>query len=223
MPEKEEQQLAKRFISIFRGLSFSCVLAIAVLWRLVRWYWSDTTARDLSGFLDRRRDNSSEQRRSRESRPDARSAESSRIRREKHSSAVSEFLPPASEAEMGSWHFGGHRIWQWFHDGALHNGSTPNGYVEFSQHGILRTSMFPGGRGQWQLLENHEMIASFGKCHHYLSLMATSEGHPPVFQVRERRMIDRSPLRGKSKRVTKGRLDTTRRVDAVVEDSEQRG
>jgi len=121
-----------------------------------------------------------------------------------HKPAESAPVTGASEEEMGSqWHFEGCRRWLWLHDG-----SKPNGWVEFGVDGILRTSLCTGGRGAWERRANDEMVLTFGKCHHMIVLLTEAQGQAPMFELRERSMKDGSPLRGRpGVRRSRGRLE----------------
>eukprot|EP00933_Yihiella_yeosuensis_P047237 TRINITY_DN42987_c0_g1_i1.p1 TRINITY_DN42987_c0_g1~~TRINITY_DN42987_c0_g1_i1.p1 ORF type:complete len:219 (-),score=23.95 TRINITY_DN42987_c0_g1_i1:374-1030(-) len=109
-------------------------------------------------------------------------------------------LRPALEAELGpTWHFQGRRRWLW-----LHNGETPNGWIELGQGGSLQTSF--GGGGAWEIRRSGELVVTFGRCHHVLRLMPERPGAAPMFMMQERIMKDGSAIREKYMR-TKGRLD----------------
>ena len=118
--------------------------------------------------------------------------------------ADSALVCAAIACEMGpKWNFEGRRRWNWLHDGMK-----KNGWVEFGNDGVLRTSLCNGGLGQWVLWPNGEMKITFGKCHHVVFLLPQVEGQPPMFKMRERTMKDGSSLRGRPRgRVTRGCLE----------------
>ena len=123
----------------------------------------------------------------------------------------SEPVGAATECEMGpQWNFDGHRRWKWMHDG-----TTPNGWIEFGIEGVLRTSLSNDGRGQWKLQTSPlgivEMVISFGTCHHHVSLLPQVAGQSPMFKVRKRVMKSGKPLRkGQSGTDTRGFLEIER-------------
>ena len=120
----------------------------------------------------------------------------------------SEPVGAATECEMGpQWNFDGHRHWKWMHDGM-----TPNGWIEFGIKGVLRTSLCNKGHGKWKLqtspLGTVEMAISFGKCHHLVSLLPQVAGQPPMFKMRKRIMKNGNPSHeGQSDTVTRGFLE----------------
>ena len=120
----------------------------------------------------------------------------------------SEPVRAATECEMGpQWNFDGHRHWKWMHDGM-----TPNGWIEFGIKGVLRTSLCNKGHGKWKLqtspLGTVEMAISFGKCHHLVSLLPQVAGQPPMFKMRKRIMKNGNPSHeGQSDTVTRGFLE----------------
>ena len=119
--------------------------------------------------------------------------------------AESEPVVAATEAEMGKWNFEGRRRWDWMHDGMK-----PNGWVEFGTDGVLRTSLCNGGRGQWELRTNNEMVITFGTCQHIVSLLPQES----MFEVQERVMNNGKPSRGRQgDRATRGRLDLSVSID----------
>ncbi|CAE8670887.1 unnamed protein product [Polarella glacialis] len=111
------------------------------------------------------------------------------------------FAGPASEAELGPWHFNGHRRWLWMHDGLK-----ANGWIELGASGTLQTSFGGGGTGSWERRSTGELLVSFGRCLHVLELLQQPEEAVPMFCMRERTMKDGSQSRGGAGR-TKGRLD----------------
>ena len=44
-----------------------------------------------------------------------------------------------------AWHFGGRRVWSWMHDGV-----TPNGWIELCENGHLCTDLCSSGEGSWK-------------------------------------------------------------------------
>ncbi|CAE8609904.1 unnamed protein product [Polarella glacialis] len=111
------------------------------------------------------------------------------------------FAGPASEAELGPWHFNGHRRWLWMHDGLK-----ANGWIELGASGTLQTSFGGGGTGSWERRSTGELLVSFGRCLHVLELLQQPEEAVPMFCMRERTMKDGSQSRGGAGR-TKGRID----------------
>mmetsp|Transcript_2312 Transcript_2312/g.5840 ORF Transcript_2312/g.5840 Transcript_2312/m.5840 type:complete len:191 (+) Transcript_2312:42-614(+) len=105
----------------------------------------------------------------------------------------------ASAEEIGpDWHFDGKRRWAWFHDG-----SVPNGWIEFCSGGVLRTSLSKEN-GTWERRGEKEMVATFGRCHHSLVLV---EGRTPQFKVTQRSRKDGGPMKGQRQPNTRGRLE----------------
>uniref|UniRef100_A0A7S1ACE5 Uncharacterized protein n=1 Tax=Noctiluca scintillans TaxID=2966 RepID=A0A7S1ACE5_NOCSC len=186
--------LSKTYSRLHRGWLF--FLSIVAVGLLRRWLLSDVSKdrpRVRVGEQDARRPRSGR----------SKSRESARQSGNAISSPT--LSPPqkalASEEELGpSWHFGGRRRWQW-----MHNGSSPNGWIEFGCNGTLRTTWYPGS---WEILPGgKELVASFGKCHHVLALDPAVDPNAPEFFVRERIMRDGSKARDRPGPTSRGRLD----------------
>jgi len=209
-----EQQLAKRFTFLRQGWFY--FLGLVALSFVRRWLLSRSSERPpLSSSRDRRAPGRERDRRSPQTQPpggrsfraDSRERAPRRAGNSHHNHTEAESAPVcgAAEVEMGpQWHFEGRRRWLWLHDG-----SKPNGWVEFGADGILRTSLCTGGRGSWERRSNGEMLITFGKCHHIVFLLDVDDGQPPMFELRERVMKDGSPLRNKrmTGSPTRGRLE----------------
>ena len=108
-----------------------------------------------------------------------------------------------------AWHFGGKRLWAWMHDGI-----TPNGWIELCDNGALCTNLCPSGQGSWKRQHDSDnLLVIFGKCCHVLELQITRPSNVPVeysfeptFIVRKRTMVNGEPLRDKRPCRTRGRL-----------------
>ena len=108
-----------------------------------------------------------------------------------------------------AWHFGGKRRWAWMHDGI-----TPNGWIELCDNGALCTNLCPSGEGSWKQQHNSDnLLVIFGKCCHVLELQITRPSNEPVqynseptFIVRKRIMVNGQPLRDRRPCRTRGRL-----------------
>ena len=206
-----EQQLAKRFASLRQGWLY--IIGLVALSMIRKWMLSRSVDRPPVRSSQGPPSQSGAERRnpqahsscgrisggdSRKRKPDV--AGNSRPHPEVQSAPVA----GACEAEMGPlWHFAGRRRWQWLHDG-----SKPNGWLEFGADAVLRTSLCTGGRGTWQRRNNNdEMVITFGKCHHIVFLLPEVRDQPPMFEMRERVMKDGAPVLKRGDSPTRGKLD----------------
>ena len=215
MPGQQQQQLATRFAFLRQG--WFCIFGLVALGLIRKWLLSrgierppprgDRRAAPVRDSRERR----SPQAYQPGSRPHAAHGAVSNERTPRRDANQRQRKPVeaapvtgASEEEMGSqWHFAGRRRWLWLHDG-----SKPNGLVEFGVDAILRTTLCTGGRGTWERRPNDEMALTFGRCHHVIVLLPEVQGQAPMSELRERSMKDDSPLRGRpGGRRSRGRLD----------------
>jgi len=111
----------------------------------------------------------------------------------------------ASETEKSpQWHIEGRRRRLWMHDG-----TEPNGWVEFCTQGILFNSFYTRVHGRWQRQPNQEMLITFGNCEHVVFLLPEDQGEFPMFKLRERVMKNALLARSKNRSgiITRGRLE----------------